>query len=131
MVRENMTVRDRRDVAVRGISVALGVGLAILWLVGLNYHATSWLTWLDGVAALVAFGIGASLSERMSAGVLGGTPIALSIGLFILWIIGLVMNAETWLVWWTFVFACAFLLVGLGAALPSSTTRRTTSARPV
>ena len=31
---------------VRGTSILLGIGLVILWLVGLNQHATSWLTWI-------------------------------------------------------------------------------------
>jgi len=132
MARDSMLYSDdRRDVAVRGVSVALGIGLAILWLVGLNYHAAAWLTWLDGVGALIAFGIGASLNERLSPSVVGGAPIALSLGLFVLWIVGLVMSVETWLVWWTFVFACAFLLLGLGAAMPVNTRRTTTTTRTV
>ena len=46
---------------VRGASIVLGAGLIALWLVGLGNHATAWLTWLDGVAALCAFGLAAAI----------------------------------------------------------------------
>src|ERR1041385_4416314 len=47
---------DGRQPMTRGTSIVLGAGLIIVWLVGLGNGATSWLTWLDGVAALCAFG---------------------------------------------------------------------------
>ncbi len=102
---------------VRETSIGLGIGLIIWWLVGLSDHAAAWLTWLDGIAALCAFGIGAAVvPSRANAPVTAGGPIALSIGLFVLWLIGLATHAQSWLAWWTFVFACAFLAVGVYAS---------------
>src|SRR5262245_24316318 len=98
----------------RGISIALGIGLIVLWLVGVNNQATLWLTWLDGIAALWAFTLGASIVPgRSGLSATAGAPLALSLGLYVLWGIGLLTRAEPWLAWWTFVFACAFLALGI------------------
>jgi hypothetical protein len=43
-----------------------------------------------------------------------------------LWIIGLMTRSNPWLTWWTFGFACAFLLVGIGAVLASRRAMPTT-----
>jgi hypothetical protein len=113
---------------VRGSSIVLGIGLVILWLVGLSNHATAWLTWFDGLAALCAFGIAAAVSsEHASTSVVSGGPIALAMGLYVLWIVGLATHAEHWLSWWTFAFATAFLVVGVSASMqrPVITTPRT------
>jgi hypothetical protein len=42
-----------------------------------------------------------------------GSSIGLAVGLFALWIIGMATNGAPWQNWWTFVFACGYLLVGL------------------
>ena len=96
----------------RGVSVVLGIGLIILWIAGLSSHAThggAWLTWLDGVAGLVAIAIGVGVGKQARMGVPGWGLIAL--GLFILWIVGLAAAAPVWLAWWTFAFACAFVIL--------------------
>lgn len=100
----------------KGISVALGVGLAILWIAGLSSpYAPVWLTWLDGVGALCAFMIGgankpADLRNRRMTG-----PVLLSVGIFALWIIALATKTVGWMTWWNFAFACAFLFFGVSA----------------
>lgn len=115
---------------VRGTSIALGVGLVILWIVGLSNHATMWLTWLDGLAAIAAFGVAAAaVPDTTRTGVLAASPIGLSVGLFVLWIIGVAMHVETWLAWWTFAFAVGFMLLGLGL-FSGASARRPTIARP-
>lgn len=99
---------------IRGISIVLAIGFAVLWIIGLATHATAWLTWLDLLVAVLAFAIGlASGDVRQTSGSL----IALSIGAFVLWIIGLVDRSEAWLVWCTFAGACALLADGIGAAM--------------
>jgi hypothetical protein len=104
----------------RAISIILALGLVILWLVGLSQHATAWLSWLDGVGALFGFAIAAVVVSAMERGVRSGATIGLGIGLGILWIIGLAQHRETWLVWWTFAFACAYFLLGLGSGVATS-----------
>ncbi len=117
----------------RGTSIALGIGLVILWLVGLSDHATLWLTWLDGLAGLAAFGVAAVASDQATGGATvtmartAGGPLGISLGLYILWIIGLATHAERWLTWWTFAFACAFLIFGfLGSSQRTTGGVRTT-----
>jgi hypothetical protein len=99
------------------MSAVLGVGLLILWIAGLGSPtAQGWLTWLDGVAALCAFAISGFTPNYASKNVRVGQPIALSGGLFALWIIGLATGAVSWLCWWTFAFACAFLALGIACS---------------
>jgi hypothetical protein len=111
---------------VRATSIVLGAGLIALWLIGLGNHATPWLTWVDGLAALCAFGLAAAIvSERPNTTVsaIAGPPIFLAVALYVFWIAGLATHATAWLSWWTFVFACAFLVLGL---LASTTERQPT-----
>jgi hypothetical protein len=133
MLATNMQPRVHRkeEVMVRTSSIILGVGLIALWLVGLANHATAWLTWLVGVGGLCAFGIAAAVSpdsrigERRGYATPVGGPIALAIGLFVLWIVALSIGATGWLAWWTFAGGCAFLILGLlaiGEQAPSTPT---------
>jgi hypothetical protein len=92
--------------------MVLAIGLAILWVVGLGHHATPWLTWLDGLAAVCGLIIAFYASDDED---LARAPIALAAGLGLLWIIGLGAHGQRWLAWWTFGFACAYLALGLGA----------------
>lgn len=93
----------------RPISVALGFGLIILWIAALTSNAVGWLTWLDGVAGLIAIAMGLGFAQIARAGVAGSGLLAL--GLFVLWIVGLAAGSTLWLVWWTFAFGCAFLIL--------------------
>lgn len=101
----------------RRISAVLGIGLVILWIVGLGSpEAERWLVWLDGAAALCAFGIAGMAPEVSTRASRVGSTFALSAGLYALWIIGLATDATRWMCWWNFAFACAFLLTGLSAS---------------
>jgi hypothetical protein len=85
----------------------LGIGLAILWVAGMNDPlAPPWLTWLIGVAALGGF-----VCARGAA----NGPLALSVGLLLLWAGGLVAASPAWLSWWIFGFASASFLLGIVA----------------
>jgi hypothetical protein len=107
----------------RPISVALGLGLIILWIAALVGHAVGWLTWMDGLAGLVAIALGLTFTVQVGRrGTAGWGLLALS--LFALWIIALAGGATIWLAWWTFAFACAFLI------LAASSTAGTTSHFP-
>jgi len=99
------------------MSTMLGIGLTALWIAGLGSPNTDpWLSWLDGLAALCAFAIAGFTPSYASKGARVGGPIALSVGLFVLWMIGLGTGAVSWLVWWTFAFACAFLALGIATS---------------
>ena len=37
-----------------GVAALLGSGLALTWMFGLGYHATSWLNWTVCASAIVA-----------------------------------------------------------------------------
>ncbi len=96
---------------VRSASIVLGVAMTIVWLLGMNQHATGWLTWLDGAAALGAFAVAGAV--RADSGVtLSRGAVVLSTGLFAIWAAGLMRHTEGWLTWWTFAFGVGFLLVG-------------------
>jgi hypothetical protein len=104
------------------VAIALGIGLLVLWIAGLAYHAPAALTWLDGAAALVAVGISAAFAVGPSAGMVAAG--FLSLGLFVLWIVGLAVGGANWLAWWTFWFACGFLLLAVAAAAHAAPVRR-------
>jgi hypothetical protein len=95
----------------RGASFALGVGLVVLWLVGLTQGATPWLTWCNLLVAIGSFAYAGIPTLRTRGFGLGG-PAFLAIALFVLWMIGLGTGAVGWLCWWTFGFACAYLGIG-------------------
>jgi hypothetical protein len=104
----------KEDVMFRGISVALGVGLIILWIVGMSSHAVPWLTWLDGLGGLMGIVMGISVLQVGRTGVAAWGLLAL--GLYVLWIVGLASGRGMWLAWWTFGFACAFLILAAASA---------------
>src|SRR4051794_11566162 len=95
----------------------IGLGLAVLWIIGLSVDATVWLTWSVGIAAALAFATVGIIPERKGSGwaafCLGG----IAIGLLALWVVGLTQHATPWLTWWTFVAACMTAVIAFGAAL--------------
>lgn len=95
---------------VRTYSFLLGLGLAILWLAGITSYAPLWFTWLTAIAAICAFGGSLMVDSMPPVGRRLG-PLALSLGLFGLWIAGLLERVPPWQIWWTFFFAAAFLLL--------------------
>jgi hypothetical protein len=117
----------------RGVLGALGAGLIILWLVGLGASANHWLTWLDGIAgacSLIVSGVGFESqagAERYAASWMVG----LSVVLFVFWVVALVTPAPTFLVWWTFGFALAYLCAGVAFGVQSTRALPTTHARTV
>jgi hypothetical protein len=101
---------------VRNGSIALGIGLVVLWIVGLSNHAASWMSWLDLVGAIFAFG-GANLADRVSQTARIGGPVALGFGLFGLWIGGVTTGSSTGLAWANFGFGIGFVVLGALEAL--------------
>jgi len=105
----------------RPISVALGLGLIILWIAALSGHAVGWLTWMDGLAGLVAIALGLTFTAQVAGSSRTGWGL-LGLSLFALWIVALAAGGTIWLAWWTFAFACAFLV--LAASSTAGTTAR-------
>jgi hypothetical protein len=107
---------------VRGSAIVLGVGLVVLWLVGLTRGATAWLTWCQLLVAIGSFAYATLPAMRTRGFGLGG-PAFMAITLFVLWMVGLGAGAVSWLCWWTFGFACAYLGVGFLAGSEHIDTR--------
>jgi hypothetical protein len=96
-------------------SVVLGVGLVVLWIMGLNQGATQWLTWMVGLSGLVSFVI-AALVPAGQGEPSSVSPAVVGLALVGLWLFGLGLRATPWLSWLAFVFGCAYLAVGTLAA---------------
>ena len=100
----------------RAWSLVFAIGLVVLWIAGLSSPGTAaWLTWLDGVAAICGFIIAGTVDYDSPRSARMGAPIALAVGLYALWIIGLATDGRSFQNWWSFGFACGFLLLGISA----------------
>lgn len=107
-------------------ALIIGLFLKAIWIAGLSIHTQSWLTWLDGAGALLAFGVAAMPSNKAAAEGRTVASAVLCLGLFALWIIALATHAEAWIAWCTFGAACAaaFVAFGSGGRAASSERRR-------
>ena len=102
---------------VRKSSFILGIALGIFWWIGLSENAGATVLWFDAVAAVLAFGTAALVSEpERNPSRLAG-PVILGLGLAILWIVGMSTGQPGWANWLNFAFAVAFLTVAVVAAL--------------
>jgi hypothetical protein len=102
-----------RWIMYRPVSAVLSLGLLVLWIAGLAYHAPAWLTWLDGGGAVVAFVTAYVFGLAWFAGVaLSGL---LSLGLFVVWLVALAAGGASWLAWWNLGFAAAFSVLAVVA----------------
>ena len=101
---------------VRSWTIALGLGLLILWLAGLGSPlAAGWLTWLDFLAALLAFHLARARLFRDGSDTAPSAPFLEAVFLAALWFISFSTPTAAWLRWLTFAFALAFLLLGCAA----------------
>jgi hypothetical protein len=102
---------------VRKSSFILGIALGIFWWIGLSENPSATVLWFDAVAAVLAFGTAALVSEpERNPSRLAG-PVILGLGLAILWIVGMSTGQPAWANWLNFAFAVAFLGVAVAAAL--------------
>jgi NO-binding membrane sensor protein with MHYT domain len=103
---------------VRKSCFILGIGLAVLWWVGLSQNHAATILWFDAVAAVLAFGIAALLpdpEETTPSRALG--PAVLGLGLAAVWIVGMAAHQPVWASWLNFAFALSFIGVATSAAL--------------
>lgn len=95
----------------------IGLGLAALWIVGLDEDATIWMTWCDGIAAALCFATVGIIPERHGSRWAAFCLGAIAAGLLIVWILGLRASGTAWLAWWTFAAALVTALVAFGAGV--------------
>jgi hypothetical protein len=99
---------------VRKSSWLIGLGLALLWWIGLSLRPNATLLWFDAVAAVVAFAIGGLVDDTVEhnpGNALG--PAILGLGLAAVWIIGIASRQPAWAAWANFPFAVACLAVAV------------------
>src|SRR5262245_51538158 len=102
---------------VRRSSFIIGLGLALLWWIGLSLNHNATLLWFDAVGAVLAFGIGGLVDdtiERKQAYAFG--PAVLGLGLALVWIAAMASSQPRWVAWFNFLFAVASLTVAVLAA---------------
>ena len=101
---------------VRKSSYIIGLGLALLWGIGLRVQPHATLLWFDAVGAVVAFAIGTLIeetAEHKQANAFG--PALLGLGLAVVWIVGVASSQPAWAAWLNFAFAVACLAVAVMA----------------
>lgn len=101
---------------VRKSSYIIGLGLALLWWIGLSRDPSAQLLWFDAVGAVIAFAIGGLVDdtvERNPANAFG--PAVLGLGLTAVWIAGLALDQPAWAAWLNLPFAIASLTVAVMA----------------
>ncbi len=100
--------------------IGLGLGMGLLWVLGLVFGQPAWITWLDFLAALLSLAAPAIRSPSSTTGprsaLLTAGPFSLGIGVGLLWIIALASGVSEWMTWLNFVGAVAYLLLGFGMA---------------
>lgn len=106
--------------------VVLGIGLGILWIVGLQAGVSSWLVWLDFVAACLSLLTVLAPESRLGT-VLRASPFAVGVGLVVLWIVALAVGAAPWFAWWVLAFGIAYIILGAVGPTESTTVGPTTA----
>jgi hypothetical protein len=102
---------------VRKSSFILGIALGVFWWIGLSQNPSATVLWFDAVAAVIAFGTAALVSEpERNPSRLAG-PVILGLGLAVLWIVGMSTGQPAWANWLNLAFALAFLTVAVAAAM--------------
>jgi hypothetical protein len=90
-------------------AIALSFALVLLWVFGLAHAASPWLTWLNLVVGLIAFGTATPFAESRRTGIAGWG--SLGVALLGLSIADLARGDRSGLASWTLVVACAFLML--------------------
>jgi NO-binding membrane sensor protein with MHYT domain len=102
---------------VRRSSFVIGLGLALLWGIGLRLSPHATMLWFDAVAAVIAFSIAILVDDRVEHDPGNAlAPALLGLGLAALWIIGIAGRQAAWVAWVQFPFAVACLAVAVVAA---------------
>ena len=105
---------------VRRSSFVIGLGLALLWWIGLSLDHNAGLLWFDAVGAVLAFGIAGLVDDTVeSKPSYAFGPALLGLGLSVVWIAGMATGQPRWATWANFLFAVACLAVAVMAVAAS------------
>jgi hypothetical protein len=102
--------------------LVLGLALGLLAALGLHFDHRATLLWFGVIAAVLSVGETAIIRERELGATRGIGPGLIGLGLAAVWIVGLhagrrsASPSPSWAAWATFVFACAYLGLGIAAA---------------
>ena len=109
----------------------LALALLLLWVVGVTDGATPWMTWLDGVAAVLTLLL--VPVTRPSIGPVGAAvvPSLIGSGLVAMFVVGLATHASGWLTWFTGAFGAGYLLYAAFAFAVQATDPQLESRRPM
>ena len=109
---------------VRAMSFLLSFWLALLFVAGQLAHTPQLMVFFVGLGAAFAL-FGGIISPWVSAGWRVAGPVALSLGLFALFAVGLAMKEPLWLPWCVFMGAFCFIGVTIAELLWSPRNRGT------
>lgn len=115
----------------RASLVALGISMLLIWVVGLVDEATTWIVWLDGVAAVLTFLLVPVTRDHVGPIGVSVGPNLIGLGLLALFVVGLVTSASAWIVWFTLAFACGYLMFGAFAFMVRAFSPSLESRRPI
>jgi hypothetical protein len=115
----------------RACLAALGLSLALLWLVGVVDGSTVWMTWLDGTAAVLTFWLIPVTGNDSGPIQVAIGPVLIGALLLAGFAGGLVTRASGWLTWFTLAFAGGYLLFAGFAFLVRALEPRLESRRPL
>src|SRR5262245_37950227 len=102
----------------RPLMLLLGIGVAAVWLLGLDRGATAWMVWIDLAAALASIasaGLPPRDGEPTEAAL--AVPFVLAGTLMMVWLLGLALRAPRWLAWSNFAFGLAYGLLGVAVGM--------------
>lgn len=109
---------------VRPMSFLLGFWLALLFVAGQNVHAPQALVWADGLGAVFAI-LGGLVAPFASRRLRLAGPVALSLGVFAIALIGFLMHVTVWLTFCNVIAAGCYLGVVLAEWIWSPRNRGT------
>jgi hypothetical protein len=95
----------------------IGTFLFAVFIAGLVLRAPAWLTWLDLLGAVVAFGVARAPLDRTGPAGRTGLPLVIALGLYAVTFVGLANGRQPWIAWCTFAAATAFVLIAFGGGL--------------
>jgi hypothetical protein len=110
-------LKGEEDLMVRNSCFILGIALGIFWWIGLSENQAATTLWFDAVAAVVAFGTAALLSQPERNPSRAIPPVLIGLGLAVVWLAGMAGSQPGWANWLNFTFAVAFLGVAAAALM--------------